>query len=154
LIGVRIGEVESAVVASPSYLEAHGAPETPHDLASHECLRFSLVPAAREWRFRDSGGRPFGVPTSGRLVLNHGGAITRAAIAGAGLARLPVFYVEEALKQGELVEVLASFKLPPTPVHIVHPSGVDTLPKVRVFIEMLRGACTAPKKRRAPSRSR
>src|SRR5690606_12422440 len=43
LVGVRIGEVESAVFASPKYLAARGTPATPYDLATHECIRFSLV---------------------------------------------------------------------------------------------------------------
>jgi DNA-binding transcriptional LysR family regulator len=141
LVAVRIGEVDSAVCASPSYLEAHGIPQTPHDLAMHECLRYTLVPMAREWRFRGPDGRELSVPVSGRLQMNHGAAMARSIIAGAGVARLPLFLVDDAIARGELVELLVEWKTKPSPIHVVHSSATQTVPKVRAFIEMMRGAC-------------
>ena len=122
LIGSRIGEVETAVCASPAYLSERGTPKTPHDLATHDCMRFSLVPMAREWRFGGPDGADFTVPVSGRLVMNNGAAMACALVAGAGIARLPRFLVEDAIARGELVEILHDWRTKPSPVHVVHAS--------------------------------
>ena len=39
LVSQRIGETYSILCASPSYIEARGAPRTPSDLVNHDCLR-------------------------------------------------------------------------------------------------------------------
>jgi DNA-binding transcriptional LysR family regulator len=150
LVGVRIGEIASAVCASPSYLASRGTPRTPHDLAAHECIRFSLISMAREWRFVGEDKRETSVPVTGRLVLNSGAAIATAAIAGAGMARLPLFLVEDALARGELVEVLREWKTKPAPLQIVYASTPTVSPKLRAFIDLMRSSCTVgkPKRRR------
>ena len=154
LVAVRIGEVESAVCASPAYLAARGTPKAPHDLAAHECLRFSLISAAREWRFRGPDMRELSVPVTGRLTMNSGGALLTAAIAGAGVSRLPMFLVEEALARGDLVEVLAAFKTKPSPIHIMYASTPHVPPKLRVFVDGLRRSCTVGAPARAPERTK
>lgn len=141
LVGVRIGEMDSAVCASPSYFEKKGKPQVPHDLAMHECLRYSLISTAREWRFRNQEGREFSVPVTGRLQVNHGAAMVRCILAGAGIARLPRFLVDENLARGELVEVLSEWRTKPSPVHVMHSSAIQTPPKVRAFIDMMRSSC-------------
>lgn len=141
LVAIRIGETESVVCAAPSYLAERGTPRTPHDLSTHDCLRYALVPSAREWRFRERDGRDFSVAVSGRLQVNHGAALTRAAVGAAGIARLPYFMAEEALDSGDLVEVLAEWKTKPSPIHVVHASSSQTPPKVRAFVSLMKGAC-------------
>jgi DNA-binding transcriptional LysR family regulator len=140
LIGVRIGDIDSAVVASKAYLEEHGTPLTPADLAMHQCVRYTLTSAAREWRFRSDDGEQ-SVPVTGRLQLNNGAAIASAVATGAGLARLPYFLVDEQIARGELVEVLKAWKPKPSPIHVVHQGTRATLPKVRAFIEVMQRSC-------------
>ncbi len=156
LLAVRIGEIDAVACAAPSYLDQRGVPRTPQDLVMHECVRYTLVPAGREWRFRGEGGREFSVPVSGRLQVNNGAAITRALVAGAGVGRLPLFLVEDAIARGELVEVLSAFKTKPSPIHVVYPSGARALPKVRAFIDVMTGACRSARAAlsRAPARRR
>lgn len=36
----RVGSVRHVVCASPGYLAAHGTPQTPDDLAGHDCISF------------------------------------------------------------------------------------------------------------------
>ncbi|MDF2693253.1 MAG: LysR family transcriptional regulator, partial [Labilithrix sp.] len=158
LIGVRLGEVAAVVCAAPGYFAARGTPGAPHDLAVHDCIHLSSIPLAREWRFRGEGGREFSIPVSGRFALNNGVAVASAAIAGAGLARVPLFLVEDALARGELVEVLGDWKMKPTPLYVVYPSTPQVAPKLRVFIDLMRDTSTlgraaearTPKRRRAP----
>lgn len=46
--------------------------------------------------------------------------MARAAVAGAGIVRLPFFIVEEELGRGELVEILADRRTKPAPIHVVY----------------------------------
>jgi DNA-binding transcriptional LysR family regulator len=41
LIAKKLGDRRRILCVSPAYLEKHGMPRTPQDLASHNCLRFS-----------------------------------------------------------------------------------------------------------------
>jgi DNA-binding transcriptional LysR family regulator len=134
LVQTRVGFAPGLVVAAPSYLERAGTPETPRDLGRHNCLRFSNLTAAREWRFRGKKGGAVSVPVIGNLELNHGGALREAAIAGAGIARLPEFLVGDALATGALVTLLDDFRIDPVGIHLVHPTG-RPLPKVEVFVK-------------------
>ena len=138
-VRVRVGGTASIVVASPGYLARSGRPEAPADLADHNCLRYSLITAAREWRFKGRRGE-ISVPVVGNLEVNHGGAMREAAIAGLGIARLPHFLVADGLASGALEVLLSEFRLPPAGVHLVYPRGAAPLPKVKAFIETMGAA--------------
>ena len=161
LVARRLGRMPSVVVASPRYLERRGVPRVPSDLVRHDCLRYSLVPASSEWRFRDRE-REVAVPISGRMDLSHGGAMREAAREGLGLARLPLFLVAEALANGGLVEVLEKHRAEPSDVLVVHPARRHVPRKVRAFVEHLVAGLvpellpysSAPKAMRAAARSR
>ncbi|MGF1467042.1 MAG: LysR family transcriptional regulator [Sandaracinaceae bacterium] len=144
----RLGEVRTLVVASPAYLEARGTPMHPGALLDHVCLRYSLVPTGREWRFAGPEGE-ISVPVSGRLASDHGGVLLAATEAGGGLALLPEFIVDRALEAGRVVEVLADHRAAAMPVHAVYPSGHHVLPAVRAFVDHLVEAMPA---RLAPGR--
>lgn len=133
LVRVKVGHAAGIVVASPAYLARAGRPETPQDLARHNCLRFSNLTAAQEWRFRGKRGA-MTVPVLGNFQINHGGALTEAAIAGIGIARLPEFLVAGALARGELVPLLEDYRVEPVGIHFVHPAGARPLPKVEAFV--------------------
>ncbi len=133
LVRSRVGAYQSVVVASPSYVARAGLPENPRDLSRHNCIRYSNVTAAREWRFRGRRGE-VSIPVIGNLAVNHGGAMRAAAVAGLGVAKLPDFMVGDALRGSELVRLLEEYELPPTGIHIVYPSGATALPKLEVFV--------------------
>ncbi len=134
LVKKRVGSAASVVVAAPSYLERAGYPETPMDLARHNCVRYSQISAAREWRFMRRG-KEISVPLVGNVEVNHGGAMREAVLAGVGIARLPDFLVADGLRTGKLVPLLEKFGLPPAGIHLVYPGGATPLPKVQAFVD-------------------
>ena len=105
LVARRLASARIGLCAAPSYLARHGTPATPADLVSHNCLRYALVPAEREWRFGRRGARVH-VPVRGNLAATDGTVLRRAALAGLGLAILPTFMVAADLAAGRLVTVL------------------------------------------------
>ena len=136
LTAARLGYVQRAVVGSPEYFEHHPPPTHPRELRAHNCLHFSHYLRAEEWSFQDQG-RPLTLKIRGRLRTNNQEVLLDAALAGTGLAVLPVWLVKDALDSGSLRRVLAEFERPRTPVHAVLPTRGPPPGKVHAFIEFL-----------------
>ena len=133
----KLAVARQVVVASPAYLARHGTPRTPEDLRTHECLHYSNVTRAAEWRFRGPRGA-LSVPTAGAIESNHGLVLVAAARAGAGIGVFPEFMVAADLRAGGLVELLTSYELPRrTIIHALFARARPVPPKVRVFLDQL-----------------
>src|SRR5688572_17362492 len=72
LVARKLTTTRAVACASPAYLEEHGEPETPEDLASHDCLLYSYLSTANVWRFTAPDGREIPVAVSGSLRINNG----------------------------------------------------------------------------------
>ncbi len=133
---VRIGAAPGMVVASPAYLVAAGTPETPADLLRHNCIRYTHLAATQEWRFRGPDG-PISVPVTGNVELNHGGAQLQMALAGVGIAKLPLFLVADALAEGSLRSLLDDYRVEPGAISLLFPASSRPIPKTRAFVEAI-----------------
>jgi DNA-binding transcriptional LysR family regulator len=132
----RLGYVRRAVVGSREYFEKHAPPRHPRELARHNCLHFTHYLRADEWNFVDQG-RAISVRVRGRMRTNDQEALRDAVLAGAGLAVLPTWLIQDALESGRLQRVLAEFEGPRTPVYALIPNTGPPLNKVRAFVEFL-----------------
>jgi DNA-binding transcriptional LysR family regulator len=122
--------------ASPAYLEQHGAPAHPADLSGHECLGFAHWSGAlaRRWRFtRD--GHNFDAEAGGRLQVNNGAALLRAALDGYGIALGAESAVRDNLAAGRLLRVLPGYDGPRRPMHLIFAADRRPTPKLRRFID-------------------
>jgi DNA-binding transcriptional LysR family regulator len=139
LVARALTIVRQVLCAAPAYLERHGTPQRPEDLAGHNCLRYlrSDDTGDTRWAFV-SGGRPLGVPVGGNFATNNIDALRRAAMAGLGIILGSSYRLEPDIRAGRLVEVLADY-LPEQDARIyaVYPSNRHLSPKVRVFIDYL-----------------
>jgi len=145
LTAVRVGQVRRVVVASPAYLDQHGEPRTPHDLADHQAVtvdRPNGGPAA--WRFvlrREATAHPQEAqledvkPPRSTLSVNSAELGIAAARAGHGLSRALSYQVADDIAAGRLRVVLADHEAPPIPVQLVYPDGRRAAAKVRTFID-------------------
>lgn len=124
------------LVASPEYLERHGTPSEPDDLCAHNCIIYSFDEKVNIWRFRKND-KLVSVSVSGNFRCDNGDIIVSAVEAGTGLAILPVWMVNDALKTGKMVEVMPTCKPPPLPIHAVYPKSRHTPLKVRVLVDFL-----------------
>lgn len=134
LVARRIAPLRVAVLASPGYLAAHGTPQRPRDLSSHECIVYS-VPDGDLWRFRD-GERFTSVRIGGRLRSDNSEAMREAAIAGVGIVGLPTFMLGDAVATGALVPLLTTFPITERGLFAVRPPGPAPA-KTRAFIDAL-----------------
>jgi DNA-binding transcriptional LysR family regulator len=137
LIVRKLDDIQLVVCAAPDYLRRRGEPATPDDLVEQDCLAFGDVPGVAEWSFQDGAvRRSLRIPT--RLCANDFDTLASAALAGAGLVRLPSWQVAHCLAAGQLRIVLEAYQRPPTPLSILTLRNRLLLPKVRVFVDFLK----------------
>lgn len=144
LVGLELAENRRVVVASPGYLEAHGTPSTPAELAQHNCLTFGTYGnQARGWQF-DLDGQLVSMRVSGTLACNDGAVLRDWALAGRGLAWRSIWEVGEDLRAGRLKSVLDAFAAPDNAIHAVFPQRKHLPLRVRVFVDYLKTAYGDP----------
>ncbi len=135
----KILESRRVVIASPDYLAGHGIPETPADLARHNCLLFNFRQNPFEWPFRDPvTGEVAAQQVSGNFFGDNGPTLRQLCLEGLGLARLGEFHVAPDLAAGRLVRVLERYN--PEDIELIHAIFADHqhLPaRVRVFVDFL-----------------
>ncbi|MCR6628157.1 MAG: LysR family transcriptional regulator [Pseudoxanthomonas sp.] len=132
LIARRVGPLYGKLVASPDYLRAHGAPETPDELADHE----ALMQGTEAWQFLD-GDRVITVHPRGRFKADNGTALIAAAVAGLGIGWLPDGLTNAYVASGALVPVMTRYPPPPVGIYVIRPPGPHPSLKVRVLTELL-----------------
>jgi DNA-binding transcriptional LysR family regulator len=136
LIVRKLDDIQLVVCAAPDYLRRRGEPATPDDLVGQDCLAFGDVPGVAEWSFQDGAARrSLRIPT--RLCANDFDILVSAALAGAGLVRVPSWQVAHCLADGRLRIVLKAYQRPPTPLSILTLRNRLLLPKVRAFVDFL-----------------
>lgn len=140
-----LAPVRFVVCAAPAYLQKHGAPETPAELARHTCLTDTRHPGDI-WRF--SGIRGVSeVPVTGHLKTDNGLLRRSAARAGAGILLAPEFLVEDDLATGRLMKILPGDTPPAGILEVVCPAHRAASPKVRALVAFLStriGAASPP----------
>jgi DNA-binding transcriptional LysR family regulator len=135
-----LGAVKWLLCASPAYLEAHGTPVEPRDLARHECLYLGETVDDNRWHFR-RGAETQSLEVRGRYIANHVGARLDAALQDFGIASLPDFAAVQALEQGDLVQVLVDWEFEARPymgpVWLLYPPNRFLPSRVRALIDHL-----------------
>ena len=139
MIAVRLSpDLRFLAVASPDYLAMYPAPETPDDLARHQCLRQRLPSGKRyRWEFQKRA-EEVAIDVPGNLTLDNTQLMVEAAEDGLGIAYVPEDYARVALKEGRLIAVLEDW-CPPVPGLFLYFSGNRHVPAaLRALIEMVR----------------
>ena len=132
LIARRVGPLFGKFVASPAYIERHGAPETPEELARHQALMQGTEP----WQVVD-GDAIVTVRPQGRFKADSGIALAVGAVAGLGIAALPDYLIDDYIADGALVPVMTRHPPPPAGIYVLRPPGQQSPRKVRMLTEML-----------------
>lgn len=127
------------MVASPAYLKAHGRPKKPQDLAKHDALIYSSVQGDERWQLTGGDRKSASVPVRGRLRSNNLSMLLMAARQGLGIAALPRYVADAALRKRDVESVLNDWHLPQQEVHAVFPSPRLVPAKVKLFTSWLQG---------------
>ena len=127
------------MVASPAYLKARGRPKKPQDLARHDALIYSSVQGDERWQLAGGDGKRASVPVRGRLRSNNLSMLLMAARQDLGIAALPRYVADAALRKRDVLSVLDDWHLPQQEVHAVFPSPRLVPAKVKLFTSWLQG---------------
>lgn len=131
----RLAPDNRVLVASPEYIERHGRPNTPDNLAEHACL---VVGTLDLWTFRGKDAEMIERRVTPTLRINDGSAVCDAASAGLGIALMATWCASDELRSGALVPALPEYPLISTQtLWAIYPSSRELAPKVRVFIDWL-----------------
>lgn len=131
----KIASYRNLLVAAPSYLAAHGTPQTPADLVNHACLGFTGYSAWPDWPLM-KGGKHHTVRPTCCLVADHSEVLLMAAIDGAGVTFTAAWLAGPALREGTLVEVLSGWGgKEDGGVYAVMPPGRLVPTKTRLFVD-------------------
>ena len=124
--------------ASPAYLEQYGEPLTPHALAEHRCLLNSHYSGREEWLYHQQH-ELLRVRVSGPFASNHYSLLKKAALAGAGIARLPSYLLQAELADGRLRWLLRDYQTRRMPMYLVHPYQGGLPKRTQVLADYLIG---------------
>lgn len=147
MISVPLIELDWIICASPRYLERAGAPAEPSDLAGHPCISYWRERADQNWTLSQNG-ETVTLSVSGPMRANNPEAVTEAAVAGMGIALVPLYVCEAALEQGRLVRILQEWN-PTTKfgdrVFAIAPRDRMRLLRNKSFLEFLKVRLGSPR---------
>ncbi len=139
LIARRIAEMGMTTCAAPTYIEAHGTPEHPSDLArDHFIVGYLKRHLAEPHPLSFSRGSEM-LEIRGRYhtAVNESQTYLAAALAGHGIIQVPHFMVRGLLESGAMKPVLPDWHVPPLPLHVVYPPNRHLSTRLRVFVEWI-----------------
>ncbi|HUC19293.1 MAG TPA: LysR family transcriptional regulator [Acetobacteraceae bacterium] len=148
--GIRLGEMiaedmvavrltppfKAVIVAAPSYLAAHGRPETIADLPRHDCIAFRRIRSGGlyAWELRENG-RDVAIESRGSVIVNDALHARDLALAGIGLAYLFEPLVRADIAAGRLAAVLPQAAIEEPGLFLYFPRRAALAPKLRAFID-------------------
>ena len=127
--------------ASPSYLERHGEPTTPDDLASHNCLLLSNKRQRNYWYFnRNKQSKKIAV--NGNLTSTGGTPLLHAALSSSGITQLSNWMIADDVAQNRLMICLPDWQCSlhensSGEVYAVYRQNHHPKPVIRAFIDFL-----------------
>ena len=143
LIARKLIETRILTVASPSYINRHGRPKHPSEVAHLPCIDFydAANACAFEWEFRN-GAEVLPVKPSSRLMVSDVGAMLGACEAGAGIAQIMELGSKQIVDSGRLVELFPDWPGELFPLYALYPSRQHRAAKVRAFVDFAIAALT------------
>ena len=144
LVSVRLADNRRLCVATPRYLQRHGAPQHPSELAKFDCLTLSSdASQTRGWAFR-VGGELVHLKPGGPLDCSDGQVLHDWCLAGYGIAWRSTWEVETEIAAGRMVAVLEEFAAPPNGIYAVFPQRKHLPLRVRLWIDFLKHHYSQP----------
>ena len=135
LVARRLGTCHSVLCASPAYLSAAGAPDSPEALGAHRCITHAYV-GRNELRLRH-GTQLVKAPFHGVLQTNESTVARQATLRGAGIALLPTYLVNRDLLDQTLVRVLPAYEPEALGIHAVYLSRQHQPKLLRLMLDHL-----------------
>jgi len=139
MIALPLGRPQRhAVVAAPSYLKAHGKPQTPSDLYAHQCLRVRLPNGALfRWHF-EKRGQVAQIDVKGPLTLDEASLSRAAVLDGIAIGFLLEQDVRQDIREKRLIRLLDDWTPPLGDLCLYYPSRRNPSAALKAFVELAR----------------
>jgi DNA-binding transcriptional LysR family regulator len=140
MIGVPVGPaLRMAVVAAPSYLARHPAPEVPQELMQHRCINYRMMSSGGiyAWEF-EKDGRPVEIKVNGPLNFNEPQLMLEGALDGMGIAYILEAQARPFIESGELVHLLQEWTPAFPGYYLYYPSRRQVPPVLGALIAAIR----------------
>jgi len=138
LVSRQIGEIAMSIVASPAYIERHGAPRTVDELQKHRCTGYRAPNSGRllPWELRGEGGTIYqDVPCV--ASFNTAESEVEAVRAGVGIGQLALYMIGDDLETGRLVQLLPQQEANAGGVYMYYAQRTRMPLRVRHFIDFM-----------------
>ena len=135
----ELAKIHLVLVASPAYLSTKFIPKNPADLDKFDALiRYSQTThRTTPWHLKSLAGDQVTIELPPRVTLNDPEALCHAAMAGLGIAHVPMPHVLRHLESGALVRVLPNWYTE-TGVISLYFAAKKLMPaKTRVFVDFI-----------------
>ncbi|ROL78407.1 LysR family transcriptional regulator [Pseudomonas vranovensis] len=136
LVARPVLAMQELTCASPAYLQRHGEPAVPSELSGHRCLLNSHYSGREEWLYHQQH-ELLRVQVAGSFASNHYSLLKKAALLGAGVARLPSYMLHAELADGRLQWLLRDYQTRSVPLFLVHPYQGGMPRRVQVLADYL-----------------
>ncbi|CAN5522905.1 LysR family transcriptional regulator [soil metagenome] len=149
-LGHRLLGVDHLIFcASPGYLALRGTPVSIEELGDHDAVTYGRADGgASPWLIAQGAQGAPGMgaverrAVQGRIVVGNAEAQVAAVLAGCGIAQLATWLVDDALRDGSLVQILPDWATDGLPLHLVWQRNRQLLPKVDALLTFLGDALT------------
>ncbi len=137
VIARALGECRSVLCASPGYLAKAGRPETPDDLAQHNCLHYSHF-SGQSWSFRDPEKGAIAIAVNGNFSAGISSLLCDMAMADVGVALVPEMEARAGLESGRLVSVLPQLEPQPLGIYGLYQSRDHQHAALGLFLDTIK----------------
>lgn len=141
VVAHRLAANRRLLCASPTYLAAHGTPDSIGELARHRLL---AAAGQSPWRLAHGRQRRT-VDVESVVETNSSELVRELALSGVGIALRSMWDVGEALADGRLVRVMPDWSGPDDlAIYALHPRAPSMPAAVGAFIHFLRDTLDPP----------
>lgn len=139
MIAIRFGpDMRFAAVASPDYLARHPAPQAPHDLVQHQCIRFRFESGTLYRWDLTHRGKSASIDVDGPMTLGNLNLMIEAALAGIGIAWVPEDLATEHLEAKRLVQLLPEWSPTFPGLCLYYPANRHPPAALRLFADAVK----------------
>jgi DNA-binding transcriptional LysR family regulator len=135
----QIGDMPLVLCATRDYLDRHGEPMHPIDLAhGHTLIRYFYAGTSRQSPIELSSDEEL-VTVQGHhfISVNDGNALLAAGLAGLGVVNLLTAIAQPYIEEGKLIPLLTSWSAQPVPLSILYAPNRHLSTRVRVFVDWM-----------------
>jgi LysR family transcriptional regulator, regulator for bpeEF and oprC len=133
LIQKKAGRISLALVASPKYLEKNKAPLQIEDIANHKTI--GLIGKERfTWKLFSKSEKQI-IELKPHITTNSFVSVLDLAVQGQGIAYIPIFLTDQAIKSGQLTQLLKSWGSEEDQVQVTIPHQKNIPRLIRQFFD-------------------